>query len=81
MLATRVGMQRAGARLQVSKDDIAKALAGERTRATECVALTLREISEEERSAWVANGLITESDLRRVQAFDPRTRRPDPPGA
>ena len=76
LLATRIRMRRAGASLQVSEDDVVKALAGERTRATQCMALTLREITEEELNVWIVNGLITEPELRCAQALDPRN---DPP--
>ena len=77
LLAQRIGMKRAGAKVQVREIDVQLALAGEDTIHTRCIALSLREIHEEELRTWIAHGLITNEELRRCEALDPRNKVED----
>ena len=77
LLAQRIGMQRAGARVQVREIDVQLALAGEDTIYTRCMAWSLREIHEEELQTWIAHGLITNEELRRCEALNPRKKMED----
>ena len=77
LLAQRIGMKRAGARLQVRERDVQQALAGKDTIHTRCMALSLREIDEEELQTWIAHGLITNEELLRCKALDPRKKLED----
>ena len=72
LITQRIKMKRAGAKLQVREADVRMALAGEDTLHTRCMALSLRELHEEELRTWIEHGLITDEELRRCQALDPR---------
>ena len=73
LITWRIATKRAGARLKVRENDVRMALAGEDTLHTRCMALSLRDIDEDELRTWIAKGLITREELRRCQAIDPRS--------
>lgn len=74
LITRRIETKRAGANLKVRENDVRMALAGEDSLHTRCMALSLREIDEDELRAWIAQGLITGEELRRCQALNPRKR-------
>ena len=74
LITRRIATKRAGASLKVRENDVRRALAGGDTLHTRCMALSLREIDEEELRAWIAQGWITGEELRRCQALNPRER-------
>ena len=74
LITRRIETKRAGASLKVRENDVRMALAGEDSLHTRCMALSLREIDEDELRAWIAQGLITGEELRRCRALNPRKR-------
>ena len=72
LITQRIRMKRAGAKVQVRETDVRMALAGEDTLHTRCMALSLRELHEEELRTWIDHGLITREELRRCRTLDPR---------
>ena len=75
LITQRIGTKRAGATVQVRETDVRMALAGEDTLYTRCMALSLRELHEEELRTWIEHGLITRKELRRCRTLDPRKHK------